>query len=76
MTSTGWLVLSPVRPPAKRRAIAVNLDMFYDARDFSRDMIAPGYKGSVLNADDDATLVNLVPARPEPSTGDATGFRE
>ena len=47
-------------PEAKRRAIAVNLDVPYDAPDFSKDVITPGYKGSVLKADDDATLVNLV----------------
>ena len=51
-------------PEAKRRAIAVNLDVPHDAPDFSKDVITPGYKGSVLKADDDATLVNLV-SRPD-----------
>ena len=47
-------------PEAKRRAIAVNLEVPHNGPDFSKDVITPGYKGSVLKAGDDATLVNLV----------------
>jgi hypothetical protein len=47
-------------PEAKRRAIAVNLEVPYNEPDLSKDVFTPGYKGIPLKAGVDATLVNLV----------------